>query len=372
MLTNEDFNRLSNMLDQKLEKTLDRKLDEKLGETLDQKLEKTLDRKLDEKLGETLDHKLEKTLDRKLDEKLGETLDQKLDQKLDEKLDEKLGYMMQAIDQKFDAQAKMFDAKLGLLEYNFKEEIRKVNVRIDMLDEKLTNKIEEVDARLSARMDKLDSRMDGLESRMDRLENRMDKLDSRMDGLESGMDKLEKRVDNMDGRFSTRLDNLEDKVTSMDRTIRHDIIPQLAIVSSICAEAMEGYYPLQLLPRQSRRFLDDRPYHIDHRPDHQQTGRNRTGHQKRLTADLCSIPKFTAEQSLHRIVDVIPRHQRNHPRDDKNSRGLLKDPGADIAEQSHQAGSDKTADYSRSVIIQADLIAGPGQPSDDHADRKMF
>ena len=114
----------------------------------------------------------------------------------------------------------MFDAKLGLLEYNFKEEIRKVNVRIDMLDEKLTNKIEEVDARLSARMDKLDSRMDGLESRMD---------------------KLEKRVDNMDGSFSTRLDNLEDKVTSMDRTIRHDIIPQLAIVSSICAEAMEGY-----------------------------------------------------------------------------------------------------------------------------------
>lgn len=180
MLTNEDFNRLSNMLD----------------------------------------HKLEKTLDRKLDEKLGETLDQKLDQKLDEKLDEKLGYMMQAIDQKFDAQAKMFDAKLGLLEYNFKEEIRKVYVRIDMLDEKLTNKIEEVDARLSARMDK---------------------LDSRMDGLESGMDKLEKRVDNMDGRFSTRLDNLEDKVTSMDRTIRHDIVPQLATVSSICSEAMEKY-----------------------------------------------------------------------------------------------------------------------------------
>lgn len=31
MLTNEDFNRLSNMLDHKLEKTLDRKLDEKLG-----------------------------------------------------------------------------------------------------------------------------------------------------------------------------------------------------------------------------------------------------------------------------------------------------------------------------------------------------
>lgn len=156
----------------------------------------------------------------------------------------------------------MFDAKLGLLEYNFKEEIRKVNVRIDMLDEKLTNKIEEVDARLSARMDKLDSRMDGLESRMDRLENRMDKLDSRMDGLESrmdklenrmdkldsrmdglesGMDKLEKRVDNMDGRFSTRLDNIEEKVTSMDRTIRHDIVPQLATVSSICAEAMEKY-----------------------------------------------------------------------------------------------------------------------------------
>ena len=180
MLTNEDFNRLSNMLDEKLEKTLDRKLDEKLGETLDQKL----------------------------------------DQKLDEKLDEKLGYMMQAIDQKFDAQAKMFDAKLGLLEYNCKEEIRKVNVRIDMLDEKLTNKIEEVDARLSARMDK---------------------LDSRMDSLESGMDKLEKRVDNMNGRFSTRLDNIEDKVTSMDRTIRHDIVPQLATVSSICAEAMEKY-----------------------------------------------------------------------------------------------------------------------------------
>ena len=109
---------------------------------------------------------------------------------------------------------------MGLLEYNFKEEIRKVNVRIDMLDEKLTNKIEEVDARLSARMDK---------------------LDSRMDGLESGMDKLEKRVDNMDGRFSTRLDNIEDKVTSMDRTIRHDIVPQLATVSSICAEAMEKY-----------------------------------------------------------------------------------------------------------------------------------
>ena len=73
-----------------------------------------------------------------------------------------------------------------------------------MLDEKLTNKIEEVDARLSARMDKLDSRMDGLESRMDRLENRMDKLDSRMDGLESRMDKLENRMDKLDSRMDVR------------------------------------------------------------------------------------------------------------------------------------------------------------------------
>ena len=83
-------------------------------------------------------------------------------------------------------------------------------------------------------MDRLENRMDGLESRMDRLENRMDGLDSRMD-------KLDSRMDNMDGRFSTRFDNLEDKVTSMDRTIRHDIVPQLATVSSICAEAMEKY-----------------------------------------------------------------------------------------------------------------------------------
>ena len=107
--------------------------------------------------------------------------------------------------------------------------------------ESLTECLESRRDRVENRMDKLESRMDGLESRMDKLENRMDKLDSRMDGLESGIDKLEKRVDNMDGRFSTRLDNIEDKVTSMDRTIRHDIVPQLATVSSICAEDMEKY-----------------------------------------------------------------------------------------------------------------------------------
>lgn len=76
---------------------------------------------------------------------------------------------------------------------------------------------------------------------MNGLDSRMDSLDSRMDGLDHRMDKLEKRVDDMDGRFSTRFDNLQDKVTSMDHTIRHDIVPQLATVSSICAEAMEKY-----------------------------------------------------------------------------------------------------------------------------------
>ena len=95
--------------------------------------------------------------------------------------------------------------------------------------------------KLDSRMDGLESRMDKLDSRMDGLESRMDSLDSRMDGFDHRMDRLEKRVDDMDSRFSTRFDNLQDKVASMDHTIRHDIVPQLATVSSICAEAMEKY-----------------------------------------------------------------------------------------------------------------------------------
>ena len=50
-----------------------------------------------------------------------------------------------------------------------------------------------LDARQSARMDRLDDRMDRLSARMDRLSVRMDRLTGRMDRLTGRMDTLEAR-----------------------------------------------------------------------------------------------------------------------------------------------------------------------------------
>lgn len=69
----------------------------------------------------------------------------------------------------------------------YKEDIRKVNVRIDLLDEKLTNKIDEVDQRLSSQIAEVDERLTNEIREVDR------RLSERMDGLDLRMDKLENK-----------------------------------------------------------------------------------------------------------------------------------------------------------------------------------
>ena len=72
----------------------------------------------------------------------------------------------------------------------------RIGNRIDKLDARLSDGINKLDARLSDRMDKLDAR---LSQRMDRIDSRIDKIDSRIEGLQGDHKNLASQLSELGG-----------------------------------------------------------------------------------------------------------------------------------------------------------------------------
>ena len=110
----------------------------------------------------------------------------------------------------------------------------------DLLDDRLGNRFEGIDARFDAmekRMDGIDARLDGIDARLDGIDVRLDGIDARLDGIDVRLDRMEKRQDEMELRL--------EKVESDTSALRHGQIEMHKELKNLSAR-VESTYMLAL------------------------------------------------------------------------------------------------------------------------------
>ena len=110
----------------------------------------------------------------------------------------------------------------------------------DLLDDRLGNRFEGIDARFDAmekRMDGIDARLDGIDARLDGIDARLDGIDVRLDGIDVRLDRMEKRQDEMELRL--------EKVESDTSALRHGQIEMHKELKNLSAR-VESTYMLAL------------------------------------------------------------------------------------------------------------------------------
>ncbi|WP_054848720.1 hypothetical protein [Vulcanisaeta sp. JCM 14467] len=110
-------------------------------------------------------------------------------------------------------------AYLATFTYWLGRRLESIDWRFQVLEERLSNRIKEVEAKLEGRVSNLENRMSNLESRVGSLESRMSSLESRMNDLENRMDKLENRMNNLENRMNNlenRMINLENRMNNLE------------------------------------------------------------------------------------------------------------------------------------------------------------
>ena len=110
----------------------------------------------------------------------------------------------------------------------------------DLLDDRLGNRFEGIDARFDAmekRMDGIDARLDGIDVGLDGIDARLDGIDVRLDGIDVRLDRMEKRQDEMELRL--------EKVESDTSALRHGQIEMHKELKNLSAR-VESTYMLAL------------------------------------------------------------------------------------------------------------------------------
>ena len=110
----------------------------------------------------------------------------------------------------------------------------------DLLDDRLGNRFEGIDARFDAmekRMDGIDARLDGIDVGLDGIDARLDGIDVRLDGRDVRLDRMEKRQDEMELRL--------EKVESDTSALRHGQIEMHKELKNLSAR-VESTYMLAL------------------------------------------------------------------------------------------------------------------------------
>ncbi len=103
----------------------------------------------------------------------------------------------------------------------------------DLLDDRLGNRFEGIDARFDA----MEKRMDGIDARLDGIDARLDGIDVRLDGIDVRLDRMEKRQDEMELRL--------EKVESDTSALRHGQIEMHKELKNLSAR-VESTYMLAL------------------------------------------------------------------------------------------------------------------------------
>ena len=103
----------------------------------------------------------------------------------------------------------------------------------DLLDDRLGNRFEGIDARFDA----MEKRMDGIDARLDGIDVGLDGIDARLDGIDVRLDRMEKRQDEMELRL--------EKVESDTSALRHGQIEMHKELKNLSAR-VESTYMLAL------------------------------------------------------------------------------------------------------------------------------
>ena len=117
----------------------------------------------------------------------------------------------------------------------------------DLLDDRLGNRFEGIDARFDAmekRMDGIDARLDGIDARLDGIDVRLDGIDARLDGIDARLDGIDVRLDRMEKRQDEMELRLE-KVESDTSALRHGQIEMHKELKNLSAR-VESTYMLAL------------------------------------------------------------------------------------------------------------------------------
>ena len=99
-----------------------------------------------------------------------------------------------------------------------KVEMRRMNDKIDSMDQKFTAKFDEHSVRFDEMDRKFTARLDGHSARFDEHTARFDDLDTRFDDLDTRFDDLDARFDAHDARFDAhdaRFDRLEQQISAL-------------------------------------------------------------------------------------------------------------------------------------------------------------
>ena len=115
-------------------------------------------------------------------------------------------------------------AYLATFTYWLGRRLEGIDWRFQVLEERLSNRIKEVEAKLEGRVSNLESRVGDLENRMSNLESRVGSLESRMSSLESRMNDLENRMDKLENRMNNlenRMNNLENRMINLENRMNN-------------------------------------------------------------------------------------------------------------------------------------------------------
>ncbi len=119
--------------------------------------------------------------------------------------------------------------------------------KIDEVDKRLSGKIDELDKHLSGKVDELDERLSGKVDELDkRLTGKIDELDKRLSGKIDEVDKrLTGKIDEVDKRLSGKIDSLKDSMVTefrnLDRARLYDRVWYLLIAGSILGLMAHGF-----------------------------------------------------------------------------------------------------------------------------------
>jgi chromosome segregation ATPase len=90
-------------------------------------------------------------------------------------------------------------------------EIQRLDGRIDQVGGKIDQVESRID-RVEGKIDQVESKLDRVEGRIDRVEGKLDQVEGKLDRVEGRIDQVEGKIDQVERRLTTRLDSLADDV----------------------------------------------------------------------------------------------------------------------------------------------------------------
>ena len=97
-----------------------------------------------------------------------------------------------------------------------KDDIARLDSKIDGVEARLDARMDGVEARLSSRMDGLESRVDGLDAKIDRVEARLsEKIEVEITAVRGDIEQVHLRLNSIDRAVSSRLDHVEADMSRM-------------------------------------------------------------------------------------------------------------------------------------------------------------